>query len=98
MSDNDLKPWYVYIIRTTVDTYYTGITNNVSQRLQAHDGGKRGAKFFRTGKPAALVYLEAAVDRRHASRREAQIKQLQRRDKLVLVRCQAPIGFPQSTR
>ena len=94
MTKNQHAAWYVYIIRTQADTYYTGITNNVGQRWQDHEKSKRGAKFFRTSKPAALVYVEKVLNRSHASRREAVIKQLRRREKITLIHYQAPVGLP----
>jgi putative endonuclease len=32
--------YYVYIIRNSIGAYYTGFTNKLKQRLQAHNGNK----------------------------------------------------------
>ena len=80
--------WQVYIIRCSDGSLYTGITNDIERRLSQH-GGKLGAKYFRGRKPEALVYLEAGHSRSSASRREAEIKQLKRVDKIVLLQSAA---------
>ena len=76
--------WVVYIVENERGALYTGITNALARRLAAHAGG-RGARFFRTGRPARLVYCEPVPDRSHALRREAAIKRLDRRAKLALI-------------
>ena len=45
--------WYVYILKCSDDTYYTGITNDLFKRLYTHAKGK-GAKYTRTRLPVAL--------------------------------------------
>jgi len=76
--------WQVYIIRCSDDSLYTGISNDVERRWQAHVD-QRGAKYFRGRKPVAIVYLEGVRDRSAASRREAAIKRLRRPDKERLI-------------
>ena len=77
--------WQIYIIRATDKTLYTGITTDMDRRWEEHCSGKSGAKFFRGRKPERLVYQESAADRSVASKREAAIKKLSRRDKLRLI-------------
>lgn len=72
--------WYVYMLRCADDTLYTGITDDVPHRLEAHRSGK-GAKYTRGRGPLELVYTEEEQDRASASRREYQIKQLSRTEK-----------------
>ena len=54
---------------------YTGITNDLSRRIGAHNSGD-GAKYTRSRRPVTLVYTECCEDRGAALRREYQIKQL----------------------
>lgn len=77
--------WQVYIIRCSDATLYTGITNNLERRWRQH-AGSQGAKYFRGRKPVEIVYLEPGHDRSSASRREADIKKLQRVEKERLIR------------
>ena len=76
--------WTVYILLCGDGTYYTGITNDLPRRLQAHRSG-RGAKYTRGRGPLTLVYTEEQPDRAAASRREAAIKALTRGEKEGLI-------------
>ena len=76
--------YLVYILRCGDGTLYSGCTNDLPRRLQAHQSG-RGAKYTRSRLPVELVYQEAVPDRSAALRREAAIKRLARRRKLALI-------------
>ena len=78
------KPAFVYMVRCTGGTLYTGWTTDPAARLRAHQSG-RGAKYTRSRLPVELVYQEAVPDRSAALRREAAIKRLDRRRKLALI-------------
>lgn len=77
------KRWSVYILRCGDGTLYTGITDDVPARLQAHRNGK-GAKYTRGRGPLELVYREELESHSAAAKREWQIKQLKKQEKLVL--------------
>ena len=79
-----MKNWLVYILRCRDDTLYTGVTNDLENRLQAHNE-KRGARYTRARVPVTLVYQEEAASRSLACRREAAIKKLTRCKKLELI-------------
>jgi predicted GIY-YIG superfamily endonuclease len=80
----DLTPsWWVYILKCGDGSLYTGITNDLAQRLKAHEGGN-GAKYTRGRAPFTLLYREACRDRGLALKREAEIKKLSRAGKLAL--------------
>ena len=81
--------YLVYILRCGDGTLYTGCTNDLPRRLQAHQSG-RGAKYTRSRLPVELVYQEAVPDRSAALRREAAIKRLDRRRKLALIAAVRP--------
>lgn len=76
--------WYLYIIRTTKDKYYTGITTDVERRFLEHVSGK-GAKYFKMDKPVEVVYTESLENRSLALKREYEIKQLTRKQKDRLI-------------
>ena len=80
-----MNPWYVYIIRATDQSLYTGITTDVERRFAEHPSGRAGAKYFRGRSPVELVLVESGYDRSSASIREAQIKKLSREQKLELI-------------
>lgn len=75
--------WYVYMLRCGDRSLYTGITEDVLRRLEAHRSGK-GAKYTRGRGPLELVYTEEQADKPAALRREYQIKQLTRAQKEAL--------------
>lgn len=77
------KEWIVYILRCNDDTLYTGITNDLQARVLMHNTGK-GAKYTRGRGPVTLVYQEKCESHSHALRREYEIKQMSRREKLSL--------------
>ena len=76
---------YVYILRCNDDSLYTGWTNNLDKRIKAHSNGK-GAKYTKARLPVELVYFEEYEDKIEAMRREYAIKQLSRKEKLMLIK------------
>jgi len=82
-----LKDWFVYIIKSTDERLYTGITTDIVRRWQEHSGthSKRGAKFFRGRSPECLFFLRKVVNRSQASQLEAEIKKMTRVKKLQLI-------------
>ena len=78
-------PWYVYIIRASDESLYTGITTDVQRRFDEHCGTQKGARYFRGRQPLEVVYRENHPDRSSALRREADIKKLPRNQKLKLI-------------
>lgn len=79
-----MKQWCVYILRCGDGTFYTGMTDDFSNRLQKHRSGK-GAKYTRGRGPIEPVYLEAVADRSAALRREWEIKHFSREEKQHLI-------------
>ncbi|MDU4890595.1 MAG: GIY-YIG nuclease family protein [Clostridium sp.] len=75
---------YIYIVRCSDDTLYTGWTTNIEKRIKCHNSGK-GAKYTRCRLPVELVYFETFEDKSTALKREYEIKQLSRDKKLLLI-------------
>ena len=82
---NNKPQWYVYIIRASDDSLYTGSTTDVERRFNEHSGTPKGARFFRGRQPLEVVYTENHPDRSSAQRRESVIKGLSRDLKLELI-------------
>ncbi len=76
--------WYVYMLRCRDNTLYTGITDDVPRRLQAHNSGV-GAKYTRGRGPLTLVYQEICATKSDALKKEYAIKQLTRAQKETLI-------------
>ncbi|MFZ3301885.1 MAG: GIY-YIG nuclease family protein [Microgenomates group bacterium] len=76
----------VYILRTSKNTLYTGITNNLTKRLQEHRSkGRKSAKYMRSFESFELVYTEKLKNRSNALRRETEIKKLTKSKKEALI-------------
>lgn len=75
---------WVYILRCADGSLYTGWTNRLNARIQAHNSGK-GAKYTRSRRPVELVYCQGFGSRSGAMRREAQIKRMTRPQKEQLL-------------
>ena len=76
--------WIVYMLQLSNNSLYTGITNNLTKRLQTHANGK-GSKYVRAHLPFTLVYKEEVGSKSVALKREAEIKRLTRKQKVLLV-------------
>jgi predicted GIY-YIG superfamily endonuclease len=75
--------WCVYILKCRDDSLYTGITNNLENRMKAHADG-RGARYTKGRGPFTVIYREDCPDRSTASKRESEIRKLSRGEKLIL--------------
>jgi putative endonuclease len=77
--------WHVYMVRCADDSLYTGCTNDLVRRVDAHNAGK-GARYTRSRRPVEVVWTVRVKDKSAALSREAKLKQLTRVEKLKLVR------------
>lgn len=75
---------YVYILKCKDNSLYTGWTNNLEKRINAHNNGC-GAKYTRGRGPVKLMYFEVFEDKREAQSREYYIKKLTKEQKLKLI-------------
>lgn len=83
MSSN----WFVYLLRCSDNSLYTGITTNVERRVAEHNQSNTlGAKYTKARRPVTLVYVEQQKSRQSASKREYQLKQLKKSEKETLVK------------
>ncbi|WP_085522390.1 GIY-YIG nuclease family protein [Tuberibacillus sp. Marseille-P3662] len=76
---------YIYIIECHDGTFYTGYTNRLERRIQAHNEG-RAAKYTRGRTPVTLRYYETFTSKTEAMKREYAIKQLTKLEKEQLIR------------
>ena len=75
---------FVYIVRCSDNSLYTGYTNNIEARINKHNDGK-GAKYTKIRRPVVLVYQEMYETKSEALRREYEIKTFTRQRKLKLI-------------
>lgn len=78
--------WHIYMLKCNDDTIYTGITTDLSRRVDEHNSSPKGAKYTRIRRPVELIYSESHIDKSSASKREYQIKQLSKIQKLSLIK------------
>ncbi len=77
--------YFVYILKCSDDTLYTGITTDITRRVEEHNISDKGAKYTKIRRPVSLVYQEASENRSSASKREYEIKKLNRKQKMELI-------------
>ena len=77
--------WCVYMLLCDDNTIYTGITNDLKKRFDNHISGK-GAKYLQGRKPLEIVYTENFKNRSMATKREMEIKKLNRKEKEILIK------------
>lgn len=71
------KPYFVYVIRCTDNSLYTGITTDVERRFKEHTEGRgTGAKYTRTHKPVSLECAWQCTDKGSALKLEYAFKRL----------------------
>ena len=63
---------YTYILKCKDGSLYTGWTNDLEQRVAAHNTGK-GAKYTKARRPVELVYFEEFETKEQAMKREYAI-------------------------
>ena len=76
---------YVYILRCSDNSLYTGWCRDLDKRISLHNAGK-GAKYTRSRKPCRLVYYETIDNKSEALKREIAIKKLSKEKKEDLVK------------
>jgi len=74
-----------YIVICGDNTLYCGYSNDVEKRVSNHNKGV-GAKYTKTRLPVKLVYSECFDTKSEAMKKEYQIKQLTRQQKLILIK------------
>ena len=75
---------YTYMLKCSDVTLYTGWTNDLEKRVEAHNSGK-GAKYTKARRPVELAYYEEFETKEQAMKREYAIKQLGRKEKQKLI-------------
>jgi len=78
--------WHIYMVRCSDGTLYTGITNDLEKRIEAHNSGKEGARYTRSRRPVKLVYSEQVESKSAAAKLEYQLKKLPRLKKIRLIK------------
>ena len=75
---------YIYILECADGTLYTGWTNDLNSRVNAHNSGI-GAKYTKCRLPVKLVYSQVLENKSLALKREIEIKKMTRLQKFDLM-------------
>jgi len=75
------KQWYVYILECQDNSFYTGVTNDIDARMEAHAKGK-GSKYVYQKGFKKLLQVKLCKDKSDACKCEHAIKKLPKNQKL----------------
>jgi putative endonuclease len=80
-----MKNYFVYILKCSDNSYYTGFTNDLERRLEEHNSGKNKDCYTFNKRPVELMWFETFNDVLNAIAVEKQIKGWSRRKKEALI-------------
>ena len=80
-----MKISYVYILKCSDNSYYTGVTSNLTNRLESHKTGKHKGSYTYTRRPLTLEFYAEFTDITLAITTEKQIKKWSRAKKEALI-------------
>ena len=75
---------FVYILQCCDGSFYVGLTQDVSKRLEVHNSGE-GPAFTASRLPVRLIYQEYFATLEEAAHREKQLKGWSRAKKEALI-------------
>lgn len=77
--------WFVYILRCSDGSLYTGVTTDVKRRSEQHNAGT-ASRYTRGRLPVRVAYQEPRASRSAALKREWAVKSMARLAKESLIR------------
>ena len=80
-----IERYFVYILRCSDGSYYTGISNNPEERLKEHEQGMDPKCYTYKRRPVELLYRYGFREVNDAIAAEKQIKGWSRRKKEALI-------------
>ena len=80
-----MKIYYVYILKCSDNTYYTGITSNLNKRMFEHKSGAHVDSYTYKRRPVELKFYAVFTDINFAIESEKQIKKWSRAKKEALI-------------
>ena len=81
-----MNKYYLYILKCSDKTLYTGITTDLDRRVEEHNTSALGAKYTNGRRPVKLMYSKKFKSRSEASKEESRIKKLSRLEKIKLTK------------
>ncbi|HCS26988.1 MAG TPA: GIY-YIG nuclease family protein [Spongiibacteraceae bacterium] len=81
-----MKPFWVYILRCSDNSYYTGHTDNLDHRIAQHNAGYIAGCYTASRLPVTLAFSQPCATRAEALSAERQIKGWSRKKKEAMMR------------
>ena len=81
-----MKCFYVYILKCSDETYYTGITNNVEKRFSEHQSDLKREAYTFNRRPLSLEFQQHFNNAEQAIAFEKKIKRWSRAKKEALIK------------
>ncbi|GEN76350.1 GIY-YIG nuclease family protein [Chryseobacterium hagamense] len=80
-----MKRYYVYILKCSDNSYYTGVTNDIEKRMQYHIAGVNPDSYTYSRRPVELVFHTEFNDVNQAIVFEKQVKGWSRKKKEAIM-------------
>ncbi len=80
-----MKTYYVYILKCADKTFYTGITSDLTKRIESHQAGTFKGSYTSTRRPVKLSFYCEFTDPNMAIETEKQIKKWSQAKKKALI-------------
>lgn len=80
-----MNTYYVYILKCSDNSYYSGVTNDIERRVAEHNAGNDRKAYTYKRRPLELLFCEAFININEAIDFEKQIKGWTRRKKETLI-------------
>lgn len=80
-----MKYYYVYILKCSDNTFYTGVTSGIDKRLTEHIDGKYKNSYTSSRRPLTLEFFAEFSNIQEAITKEKQIKKWSQKKKIALI-------------
>lgn len=80
-----MKQYFVYILKCSDNSYYTGVTNDIELRFSQHQSGKFPESYTYKRRPVELVFFYLFNDIIQAIAFEKQVKGWSRKKKEAII-------------
>lgn len=81
-----MKLYYVYILRCSDNSYYTGITSDMDRRIHKHQIGYNSQSYTFSRRPVELVFHTYFTNVNQAIAFEKQVKKWSRKKKEAIIK------------
>ena len=86
LTKKAMKQSYVYILKCSDNTYYTGVTSNLEERISKHTSGFYKECYTYKRRPIKLVFYAEFTDVNLAIEKEKQVKKWSKAKKEALIK------------